>query len=49
MEDAGHYQSWSAHIDGATALLQLRGQEQFNYERGGQLFSQLRSQVVSAL
>jgi hypothetical protein len=42
-----HYSSWNAHIDGATALLQLRGQEQFGHELGAQLFTQLRSQVVS--
>jgi hypothetical protein len=43
------YRSWLAHIKGATALLQLRGQEQLTYERGGQLHTQLRSQLVSLL
>jgi hypothetical protein len=29
------------------ALLKLRGQEQFNRERGAHLYVQLRSQIVS--
>ncbi|KAF1810197.1 hypothetical protein P152DRAFT_102382 [Eremomyces bilateralis CBS 781.70] len=47
-EDWDLYHSWSAHLDGATALLQLRGQEQFNHERGEQLFAQFRSQLLYA-
>lgn len=47
-ENSDQYRSWAAHIEGATALLQLRGQQQFNNERGEQLFIQLRSQLVSA-
>lgn len=43
----GHYRGWETHIKGATALLELRGREQFNSERGGLLFIQLRSQIVS--
>ncbi|OIW22581.1 hypothetical protein CONLIGDRAFT_215731 [Coniochaeta ligniaria NRRL 30616] len=43
-----HSQAWAAHIAGATALLQLRGQEQFKTERGGLLFVQLRSQMLYA-
>ncbi|KAF2475302.1 uncharacterized protein BDR25DRAFT_213918 [Lindgomyces ingoldianus] len=48
IEDWDHYRSWAAHIEGATALLQLRGPEQFNYELGGQLYMQLRSQILFA-
>ncbi|KAB5522151.1 hypothetical protein GE09DRAFT_1155251 [Coniochaeta sp. 2T2.1] len=40
--------AWAAHIKGAVALLQLRGPEQFDTERGGQLFLQLRSQMLYA-
>jgi hypothetical protein len=47
LENWNHYGSWAAHLGGATALLQLQGQEQFNCERRGQLFMQLRSQIVS--
>lgn len=46
IENWDHYRSWAAHIKGAMALLQLRGQEQFNYERGRQLFKQLRSHIL---
>ncbi|KEF56874.1 uncharacterized protein A1O9_07064 [Exophiala aquamarina CBS 119918] len=42
-----HYQGWETHVQGATALLELRGRQQFNTERGGQLFIQLRSQILS--
>ncbi|KAK0709849.1 hypothetical protein B0T26DRAFT_835922, partial [Lasiosphaeria miniovina] len=37
--------AWAAHIDGANALVQLRGQAQFQSERGNQLFSQVCSQI----
>lgn len=47
-EDWDHSRAWAAHIAGAIALLQLRGEEQFNNERGGQLFVQLRSQILYA-
>ncbi|KAB5522947.1 hypothetical protein GE09DRAFT_1154699 [Coniochaeta sp. 2T2.1] len=40
--------AWAAHINGAAALLQLRGREQFDTERGGRLFLQLRSQMLYA-
>lgn len=43
--DRYHY--WEAHIKAATALLELRGQEQFTRERGAQLYVQIRSQIVS--
>ncbi|ORY13038.1 hypothetical protein BCR34DRAFT_562645 [Clohesyomyces aquaticus] len=48
IENWDHYGSWAAHIEGAAALLQLRGEEQFSYERGGQLYMQLRSQILFA-
>jgi hypothetical protein len=41
------YRYWAAHVKGATALLELRGQEQFTRERGGQLYVLIRSQIVS--
>ncbi|KIX07330.1 uncharacterized protein Z518_01983 [Rhinocladiella mackenziei CBS 650.93] len=40
------YPYWAAHVKGATALLQLRGREQFTRERGGQLYIQIRSQIL---
>ena len=43
--DRYHY--WTAHVEAATTLLELRGQEQFTRERGGQLYVQIRSQIVS--
>ncbi|KAK4672141.1 hypothetical protein QC763_100360 [Podospora pseudopauciseta] len=42
------YHSWTTHIQGATALLDLRGQEQFTRERGGQLYVQIRPQILLA-
>ena len=41
------YRYWAAHVKAAMALLELRGQEQFTRERGGQLYIQIRSQIVS--
>ncbi|KAJ6446989.1 fungal specific transcription factor domain-containing protein [Purpureocillium lavendulum] len=41
------YRCWETHIKGALALLELRGQEQFTRERGGQLYTQIRSQILS--
>ena len=41
------YHHWEAHVKAATTLLELRGQEQFTRERGGQLYIQVRSQIVS--
>ena len=41
------YQYWAAHIQAATTLLELRGREQFTRERGGHLYIQIRSQIVS--
>ncbi|OAQ89772.1 fungal specific transcription factor domain-containing protein [Purpureocillium lilacinum] len=41
------YRSWETHIKGALTLLELRGQEQFSRERGGQLYTQIRSQILS--
>lgn len=37
--------SWTVHLQGATILLQLRGPEQFDHERGGQFYILLRSQL----
>lgn len=42
------YHDWAAHVQAATALLELRGQQQFTRDRGGQLYIQIRSQIVSA-
>ena len=41
------YYNWAAHVKAATALLELRGREQFTRERGVQLYTQIRSQIVS--
>ncbi|RFU25708.1 hypothetical protein B7463_g10636, partial [Scytalidium lignicola] len=39
--------SWLNHIKGATALLDLRGEEQLNSEFGRALFIQARTQIIS--
>lgn len=41
------YRRWVAHVQGASALLGLRGQEQFTREAGLSLFFAIRLQVVS--
>lgn len=41
------YYNWAAHVKAATALLRLRGREQFTTERGVLLYTQIRSQIVS--
>lgn len=38
--------NWTNHINGAAALLELRGVEQLQEEQGLQLFLQLRYQIV---
>jgi hypothetical protein len=43
------YRSWTAHMAGATTLLELRGRDQFESELAVPLFIQLRSQIVSTL
>jgi hypothetical protein len=40
------YRFWAAHVKGAAALLELRGQDQFTRERGVQLYVLTRSQIV---
>jgi hypothetical protein len=40
------YHRWASHIRGATALLELRGKKQFDQELGGQLYIQIRTQIV---
>ncbi|KAH8880964.1 hypothetical protein GQ53DRAFT_812943 [Thozetella sp. PMI_491] len=42
------FNHWRAHIDGATALLRLRGKDQFTSERGRQLFFLIRAQTLFA-
>lgn len=37
--------SWSSHIEGATALLKLRGLEQFDSKLGSQLYIQVSSSI----
>lgn len=39
-------ESWTQHIDGAAALLELRGEDQFQHQFGLRLFIQLRGQIV---
>ncbi|KAK3937231.1 hypothetical protein QBC46DRAFT_461014 [Diplogelasinospora grovesii] len=39
---------WTAHVQAATSLLELRGPAQFASERGGQLYLVARSQILSA-
>ncbi|UNI13607.1 hypothetical protein JDV02_000334 [Purpureocillium takamizusanense] len=41
------YCCWETHVKGALALLEIRGREQFARERGGQLYTQIRSQILS--
>ncbi|OHE93746.1 hypothetical protein CORC01_10973 [Colletotrichum orchidophilum] len=40
--------AWTTHIEGATALLQLRGKDQFTRELGIQLYIQFRQQILQA-
>ncbi|KAK1636083.1 hypothetical protein BDP81DRAFT_429010 [Colletotrichum phormii] len=40
--------AWTAHIEGATALLHLRGKDQFTRELGIQLYIQFRQQILQA-
>ncbi|KAH7007070.1 hypothetical protein EDB80DRAFT_718179 [Ilyonectria destructans] len=47
-ETLDRYDYWAAHVKGATALLALRGQEQFTRKRGGLLYILIRSQIISA-
>ncbi|KAH8680288.1 hypothetical protein BGZ61DRAFT_456511 [Ilyonectria robusta] len=47
-ETSDRYDYWAAHVKGATALLALRGQEQFTRKRGGLLYILIRSQIISA-
>lgn len=42
-------ESWTKHISGAAALLNLRGKQQLKTFIGHQLFVNLRGQVVSSL
>ncbi|KAJ9640690.1 hypothetical protein H2204_003319 [Knufia peltigerae] len=37
---------WEAHVNAALTLLELRGQDQFQRQRGGQLYIQVRSQIL---
>lgn len=39
-------ESWTNHINGATALLEMRGTDQLKSETGLRLFLHLRYQVV---
>lgn len=45
-ENWGHHRPSTAHMEGAIALLQHRGQKKFDRERSVQLFYQLRSHIV---
>ncbi|KAH7123631.1 hypothetical protein B0J11DRAFT_529503 [Dendryphion nanum] len=45
--DQKGYEYWAAHVKGATALLELRGQDQFIGQRGGLLYLLLRSQILT--
>ncbi|KAH8698527.1 hypothetical protein BGW36DRAFT_460428 [Talaromyces proteolyticus] len=42
------FQYWTAHVNAATALLELRGRQQFAQQRGAQLYIQSRSQILLA-
>ena len=46
-QDWNRYEHWLTHVDSLTHLLDSRGPDQFRRERGGQLFVQMRSQIVS--
>jgi hypothetical protein len=41
--------AWTKHINGATALMQLRGKQTLRTPLGYQMFVHLRAQVVSWL
>lgn len=38
--------SWHSHIEGAAALIEARGDKQFESEVGQLMFAQFRSQIV---
>ncbi|KXJ94229.1 hypothetical protein Micbo1qcDRAFT_193451 [Microdochium bolleyi] len=40
------FRRWSAHMEGATTLLELRGAAQFDRAAGKQLYVHLRSQII---
>ncbi|EXJ70450.1 uncharacterized protein A1O5_06519 [Cladophialophora psammophila CBS 110553] len=40
------YHHWAAHVRAGTAILELRGREQFLSERGGLLYVQFRSSIL---
>lgn len=40
-------QSWQAHLDGATQMLQMRGRRQFDTQTGRDLFCEMRQQIVT--
>ncbi|OAP56352.1 hypothetical protein AYL99_09531 [Fonsecaea erecta] len=44
----GRYPHWAAHVKAGTAVLELRGQNQFDSERGGLLYVQFRSYLLLA-
>lgn len=41
--------SWKNHVQGATSLLELRGEEQLNSESGLEMFTLVRLQNVGRL
>lgn len=43
----GGFKTWQKHMDGAAAILLLRGREQFQTPLGLRLFRQLRALIVS--
>lgn len=46
-ESKDQYKLWLAHVKGASALLELRGKEQFSREAGIRLFISVQSRIVS--
>jgi hypothetical protein len=40
------FQSWFAHVRAATTLMELRGRDQFERERSGQLYIWIRAQMA---
>jgi hypothetical protein len=46
--DGSFIDRWVNHMDGATRLIEVRGSEQLVRQEGLDMFTQLRSQVVSS-
>jgi hypothetical protein len=47
--DASSIRRWMAHVDGATRIIEVRGEDQLDRPEGLELFRHLRVGIVSIL